>query len=74
MRQIEGKYSMENILVTGGLGFIGLHLLSKLSNSKDIFIHNVDYNSLNENYFESFLSKEQKSKLKNYINNVNEKR
>ena len=64
---------MENILVTGGLGFIGLHLLSKLSADGNIFIHNVDYNSLDENYFETFLSRDQKSRIKNYINNINEK-
>ena len=64
---------MENILVTGGLGFIGLHLLSKLSADGNIFIHNVDYNSLDENYFETFLSKDQKSRIKNYINDINEK-
>ena len=64
---------MENILVTGGLGFIGLHLLSKLSADGNIFIHNVDYNSLDENYFETFLSKDQKSRIKNYISDINEK-
>ena len=64
---------MENVLVTGGLGFIGLHLLSKLSEDGNMFIHNVDYNSLDENYFEAFLNKEQKSKIKNYINDINEK-
>ena len=64
---------MENILVTGGLGFIGLHLLSKLSADGNIFIHNVDYNSLDENYFETFLSRDQKSRIKNYINDINEK-
>ena len=64
---------MENILVTGGLGFIGLHLLSKLSINGNIFIHNVDYNSLDQNYFETFLSKDQKSRIKNYINDINEK-
>lgn len=64
---------MENILVTGGLGFIGLHLLSKLSADSNIFIHNVDYNSLDKNYFETFLSKDQKSRIKNYINDINEK-
>ena len=64
---------MENILITGGLGFIGLHLLSKLSADGNIFIHNVDYNSLDENYFETFLSRDQKSRIKNYINDINEK-
>ncbi len=64
---------MENILVTGGLGFIGLHLLSKLTADGNIFIHNVDYNSLDENYFEIFLRKEQRARIKNYVNDINEK-
>ena len=55
---------MENILVTGGLGFIGLHLLSKLSADGNIFIHNVDYNSLDENYFETFAPTIKRSTLR----------
>ena len=33
---------MKNILVTGGLGFIGVNLLKHLARNPNLFIHNVD--------------------------------
>ena len=50
---------MENIIVTGGFGFIGLNLMSFLTNKKYI-IHNIDNYSLGHSYYDTFLSKDQK--------------
>ena len=62
---------MENIIVTGGLGFIGVNLLSYLSNKKKYFIHNIDNFSLKHTYFDSYLSERQKSLIKTYQININ---
>ena len=62
---------MENIIVTGGFGFIGLNLMSFLTNKKKYFIHNVDNLSLGHSYYDSFLSKEQKKLIKNYKEDIN---
>lgn len=64
---------MENILITGGYGFIGLNLLSRLSKTKRYFIHNIDNLSLGHTYYGNFLSKQQKKIIKNYNFNINEK-
>ena len=37
---------MQHILVTGGLGFIGVSLLKHLSRDETVFIHNIDNLSL----------------------------
>ena len=64
---------MENILVTGGLGFIGLNLIATLSKSDDYFIHNIDNFSLGHTFYEDFLTNRQKDKVKNYKFDINEK-
>ena len=63
---------MENIIVTGGLGFIGLNLLSYLTNKK-YFIHNIDNFSLGHTYYEEFLAPDQKKLIINYRLDINEK-
>ena len=62
---------MENILVTGGFGFIGLNLISFLTKNKKYFIHNIDNLSLGHTYFEQFLTKNQKNLVKNYKEDIN---
>ena len=64
---------MENIIVTGGLGFIGLNLLSYLTKKKKYFIHNIDNFSLGHTYFDEFLSSDQKKLIKNYKLDINDK-
>lgn len=58
--------------MTGGFGFIGLNLISRLTESGTYFVHNVDYYSLRSSYFDKFLSEDQKSRIKNYIFDINE--
>ena len=64
---------MENILVTGGLGFIGLNLIANLTKTNKYYIHNVDNFSLGHTFFDNFLSEIQKNKVKNYKFDINEK-
>ena len=64
---------MEQVLVTGGLGFIGLNLISKLTSEGQYFVHNIDNFSLGHTYFDSFLSKDQKDRVKNYRADINER-
>lgn len=64
---------MEHVLVTGGLGFIGLNLISKLTSEGQYFVHNIDNFSLGHTYFDSFLSKDQKDRVKNYRADINER-
>ena len=64
---------MEQIIVTGGLGFIGLNLLSYLTSKKKYFIHNIDNFSLGHTYFETFLTNDQKKLVKNYTLDINDK-
>ena len=47
---------MENIIVTGGFGFIGLNLISYLTNLKKYTIHNIDNLSLGHSFFDHFLN------------------
>tara|TARA_X000000950_G_scaffold287842_1_gene401899 strand:- start:1034 stop:2032 length:999 start_codon:yes stop_codon:yes gene_type:complete len=63
---------MENIIVTGGLGFIGLNLLSYLTNKKKYFVHNIDNFSLGHTYFDDFLTKDQKLLIKNHKIDINQ--
>ena len=63
---------MRHILVTGGLGFIGTNLLSRLSRDSEIFIHNVDHFSLGVTYFEEIVSIEGQSRIKTYLNDIND--
>ena len=64
---------MEQVLVTGGLGFIGLNLISKLTSEGQYFVHNIDNFSLGHTYFDSFLSKDQKDRVENYRADINER-
>ena len=63
---------MEHVIVTGGLGFIGLNLISKITSERRYFVHNIDNCSLGHTYFDSYLSKNQKDLIKNYRANINE--
>lgn len=62
---------MQHILVTGGLGFIGVNLLRHLSRNTDVFIHNIDNLSLGETYFDDLVPKDGKKRIKNYFNDIN---
>ena len=62
---------MENIIVTGGFGFIGLNLMSFLTNKKKYVIHNIDNYSLGHSYYDTFLSKDQKNLINNYKVDIN---
>ena len=64
---------MEHVIVTGGLGFIGLNLISKLTSEGQYFVHNIDNFSLGHTYFDSFLSKDQKDRVENYNVDINER-
>ena len=64
---------MENIIVTGGFGFIGLNLLSFLTRKKKYFVHNIDNLSLGNTYVDNFLTKEQKKLIQNHNWDINEK-
>ena len=57
----------KNIIVTGGLGFIGLNLISYLTSKKKYFVHNIDNFSLGHTYFQKFLTREQKKIVKNFL-------
>ena len=64
---------MENIIVTGGFGFIGLNLLSYLTSKEKYFVHNIDNLLLGHTYFDNFLTKEQKKLIQNHKWDINEK-
>ena len=63
---------MEHVIITGGLGFIGLNLISKITSERRYFVHNIDNCSLGHTYFDNYLSKNQKDLIKNYRANINE--
>ena len=62
---------MENIIVTGGFGFIGLNLISFLTNKKKYVIHNIDNLSLGHSFFDNFLNANQKKLIQNYKEDIN---
>ena len=62
---------MENIIVTGGFGFIGLNLISYLTNLNKYTIHNIDNLSLGHSFFDHFLNTNQKNQIKNYKEDIN---
>ena len=62
---------MQHILVTGGLGFIGVHLLKHLTDDRDVCIHNVDNFSLGSTHFDELVPEEAKARITNYIEDIN---
>lgn len=62
---------MQHILVTGGLGFIGVSLLKHLSRDPDIFIHNIDNLSLGVTHYDELVPHAQQSRIKTYIDDIN---
>ena len=62
---------MKHILVTGGLGFIGVNLLKHLSQNRDVFIHNIDNFSLGVTYFDDLITTDGKSRIKTYVEDIN---
>ena len=62
---------MQHILVTGGLGFIGVSLLKHLSRHPDVFIHNIDNLSLGVTHFDELVSADGKARIKTYVEDIN---
>lgn len=62
---------MRHILVTGGLGFIGVSLLKRLSRDSDVLIHNVDNLSLGVTHFERLIPLDAQARIKNYVDDIN---
>jgi len=62
---------MQHILVTGGLGFIGVSLLKHLSRDKSVFIHNIDNLSLGVTHFEELVPTASKARIKTYVDDIN---
>lgn len=61
---------MEHILVTGGLGFIGVNLISQLTEQADVIVHNVDSLSLGVTPFDSLIDAEKRARICTYIEDV----
>jgi len=62
---------MQHILVTGGLGFIGISLLKHLSQNPDVFIHNIDNLSLGVTHFDELVPADGQARIKTYIDDIN---
>ena len=62
---------MQHILVTGGLGFIGINLLKHLTRDEASFIHNIDNLSLGVTHFDELIPEEGKVRIKNYVEDIN---
>lgn len=62
---------MQHILVTGGLGFIGVSLLKHLSRNRDVFIHNIDNLSLGVTHFDELVPADGKARIKTYVDDIN---
>ena len=62
---------MQHILVTGGLGFIGVNLLKHLTRNEAVFIHNVDNLSLGVTHLDGIVPVEGKARIKTYVDDIN---
>ena len=62
---------MQHILVTGGLGFIGVSLLKHLSRDETVFIHNIDNLSLGVTHVDALVPAAGKTRIKTYVDDIN---
>ncbi len=62
---------MKHILVTGGLGFIGVNLLKRLAKNPGVFIHNIDNLSLGTTHFEDLIPEDSQARIKTYVDDIN---
>ena len=62
---------MKHILVTGGLGFIGVNLLKHLTRDEAVFIHNIDNLSLGVTHFDQIVPVVSKARIKTYVDDIN---
>ena len=62
---------MRHVLVTGGLGFIGVSLLKRLASNPNICIHNIDNLSLGTTHFEKLVPKDAQRRIKTYVDDIN---
>ncbi len=62
---------MQHILVTGGLGFIGVSLLNFLTRNQDVFIHNIDNLSLGATHFDALVPADSQARIKTYFDDIN---
>ena len=63
---------MEQIIVTGGLGFIGTNLLKYLAGSNQFHIHNIDNFSLGQSYFDIALPGKERERVTHYRADIND--
>ena len=64
---------MEQILVTGGLGFMRVNLLKHLSANPNVFIHNIDSLSLGTTFLDLIVPDACKARIKTYTDDINNK-
>lgn len=62
---------MQHILVTGGLGFIGVSLLKHLSSNPHVFIHNIDNLSLGITHFDALVPLDRQARIRTYVDDIN---
>lgn len=62
---------MQHILVTGGLGSIGVNLLKRLSRNPDVCIHNIDNLSLEVTHFDELVSADDRARVTTYVDDIN---
>jgi len=59
--------------VTGGLRFIGVSLLKRLTNYLTVFIHNVDNLSLSVTHLKDLISIDSQARIATYFEDINNK-
>ena len=63
---------MQHILVTGGLGFIGVHLLKHLTDDRDVCMHPQRRQFFAwMTHFDELVPEEAKARITNYIEDIN---